>query len=266
MSAIGRLLEGPVARWSYRRHQSVAVSDSTSAAMRSRLRWTGPIHVIPNGVAPECFIAAGGADPDDGRAASAVSLVMVGRLVAHKRVERVLDVADRLGPAVTIDVVGRGPQAGPLGQEIARRGLAGIVRLRGYLADERKRAVVAGAALHLNASQGEGWGLCVLEAAALGVPTVAYDVDGLRDAVRDGETGWLVRAGESLADVTELALKELANPARKAQIALACRRWAAQFDWDASVDQMASLIGSVTHRLHRGGAPGQIGAGQDETG
>ena len=55
---------------------------------------------------------------------------------------------------------------------------------------------MAGALLQLNTSQGEGWGLCVLEAAALGVPTVAFDVDGLRDAVRDGETGWLVRAGE----------------------------------------------------------------------
>ena len=56
---------------------------------------------------------------------------------------------------------------------------------------------MAGALLQLNTSQGEGWGLCVLEAAALGVPTVAFDVDGLRDAVRDGETGWLVRAGRA---------------------------------------------------------------------
>jgi hypothetical protein len=30
----------------------------------------------------------------------------------------------------------------------------------------------------------EGWGLVVSEAAALGTPTVAYDVDGLRDSVR----------------------------------------------------------------------------------
>ena len=103
-----------------------------------------------------------------------------------------------------------------------------MLRLRGYLPEEAKRAVVAGARLHLNTSQGEGWGLCVLEAAALGVPTVAYDVDGLRDAVRDGETGWLVRAGESLDDVTERALKELSDPGRRAEIAAACRAWAAQ--------------------------------------
>ena len=86
--------------------------------------------------------------------------------------------------------------------------------------------MLAGSLLHLNTSQGEGWGLCVLEAAALGVPTVAYDVDGLRDAVRDGETGWLVRDGELIEDVTERAVKELADPARRAAVAAACRGWA----------------------------------------
>ena len=77
--------------------------------------------------------------------------------------------------------------------------------MHGFLADNDKRDIVAGSLLHLNTSQGEGWGLCVLEAAALGVPTVAYDVEGLRDAVRHGETGWLVREGEQLADVVERA-------------------------------------------------------------
>ena len=117
---------------------------------------------------------------------------------------------------------------------------------------------MAGSLLHLNTSQGEGWGLCVLEAAALGVPTVAYDVDGLRDAVRDGETGWLVRDGEQLADVVDRALKELGDPARRAAVASACRRWAARLDWDRSTARMAALIhASVqtgTARANRAGA------------
>jgi len=69
--------------------------------------------------------------------------------------------------------------------------------------------------------------LCVLEAAALGVPTVAYDVEGLRDAVRDGQTGWLVRDGEELADVVDRAVRELADPDRRDEVAAACRDWAA---------------------------------------
>jgi glycosyltransferase involved in cell wall biosynthesis len=168
--------------------------------------------------------------------------------VVHKRVERVLDVADRLGEGAVIDVIGRGPVAIPLATEITARGLADRVRLRGFLPEANKRAAVAGSLLHLNTSQGEGWGLCVLEAAALGVPTVAYDVDGLRDAVRDGETGWLVRAGQRIEDVAECAVKELSDPVRRAEMAAACRRWAGQFDWDSSVSLMAGLIVTAQRR------------------
>ena len=237
MAAIGRFLEGPVARRTYRRHACVAVSESTVTAMRDRLRWTGPIHVVPNGLPADCFERPGAPTQ-----AEATTLTCVGRLVAHKRVERVLDVAERLPDGASVEVIGRGPAAAGLAAEITARGLADRVRLRGFLPEADKRVAVAGSVLHLNTSQGEGWGLCVLEAAALGVPTVAYDVDGLRDAVRDGETGWLVRADQRIEDVTERAIKELADPARRAEIAAACRRWAGQFDWDRSVAQLAELI------------------------
>ncbi len=98
----------------------------------------------------------------------------------------------------------------------------------------------------------------MLEAAALGVPTVAYDVEGLRDAVRDGQTGWLVRDGDTLADVVERAVAELADPDRRKQVAAACRDWAAQLSWDRSTARMASLIGACvrqgTSRGTRAGA------------
>ena len=48
------------------------------------------------------------------------------------------------------------------------------------------------AAARLRARTREGWGQVVLEAAAHGVPTLARDVPGLRDSIRDGVTGWLV--------------------------------------------------------------------------
>jgi glycosyltransferase involved in cell wall biosynthesis len=256
VAAIGRLLEGPVARWSYRRHESVAVSDSTAVAMRRRLGWTGPIHIVPNGLSPECFEVPSQGSPGtaEGAAAGAAgpTLSWVGRLVAHKRADRILDVADRLRAAgATIQVIGRGPVAGPLAGQVASRGLDGVVRLRGYLPEAEKRAAVAASVLHLNTSQGEGWGLCVIEAAALGVPTVAYDVDGLRDAVRHGETGWLVHDGEQIEDVTERAVKELADPVRRAEVAAACRAWAASFDWDQSAGQLARLVGAVVRRKAR---------------
>jgi glycosyltransferase involved in cell wall biosynthesis len=243
MAAVGRLLEGPAARWVYRRHACVAVSPSTVTAMRERLGWTGDIYLVPNGIGRPRATAVARAE--------AANLVWVGRLVAHKRPELLIEVAERMalrpvGDRRFIDVVGHGPAAGPLAAQVAEHGLDSV-RLRGFVAEQAKQALVAGALLHLNTSQGEGWGLCVLEAAAFGVPTVAYDVDGLRDAVRDGETGWLVRDGEQLADVVDQALKELSDLGRRQAVAAACRRWAAQFDWDRSTARMAALIhASVT--------------------
>jgi glycosyltransferase involved in cell wall biosynthesis len=254
MAWVGRLLEGPAARLAYRRQACVAVSPSTVAAMRERLRWKGDIYLIPNGapVPPRSdgSLRAQTAPAGD-TAGQAARLVWVGRLVAHKRAELIVPVAER---GFTVDVVGRGPDAEALSAAIESAGdLAGAVRLRGFLSEEDKQAVVGEALLHLNTSQGEGWGLCVVEAAALGVPTVAYDVEGLRDAVHDGQTGWLVKDGEQLADVVERAAAELADPARREQVAAACRDWAAQLTWERSTARMAGLVGAcVRLRTSRG--------------
>jgi glycosyltransferase involved in cell wall biosynthesis len=232
MAWAGRLLEGPAARLAYRRQACVAVSPSTVAAMRDRLRWTGDIYLIPNGSTVPASPLSHPSPPS--------RLVWVGRLVAHKRAELILPVAER---GFAIDVIGRGPDGAALADAIgAVPGLAEAVRLHGFLADRDKRDIVSGSLLHLNTSQGEGWGLCVLEAAALGVPTVAYDVEGLRDAVRDGETGWLVKPGEELADVVERAASELADSGRREQVAARCRDWAARLSWDRSTARMAELV------------------------
>ncbi len=255
MAAVGRLLEGRVARVAYRRHVSVAVSQSTAQALSERLRWLGPVRIIANGLRAEAFErpALPAAEP------AAAAVTWVGRIVPHKRAELVLDIGGRLRDSGrTIDIVGRGPGQAELAAAITRRGLDGVVRLRGFLTEESKRAAVAASVLHLSTSMGEGWGLCVLEAAALGVPTVAYDVDGLRDAVRPGETGWLVRPGERIEDVTARALGELADPGRRAEMAAACRSWAAQFSWDASASQLAELIAGLAGRAPAAPAAAEV--------
>jgi glycosyltransferase involved in cell wall biosynthesis len=232
LAAIGRFLEGPASRWTYRRHDSVAVSPSTVTAMRERLDWTGTIHVIPNGVNVTTPVGAG-RDP-------APRLVCVGRLVAHKRVGMLLDAVAELRerwPELTVDIVGRGPD-----EDRLRARLPEGVTMHGYLSEEDKARLIASAWLQVNASQGEGWGLCVLEAAALGVPTVAFDVDGLRDAVRHGETGWLLPEGTDLAKGIAAALDELEEERHPGGYAARCRGWAARFRWDRSAELMAALM------------------------
>jgi glycosyltransferase involved in cell wall biosynthesis len=235
--------------------------------MHARLRWHGPVYLIPNGT-PTLATTIDAEPGTQTEGEERPRLAWIGRLVAHKRAELLVPVAAR---GYQIDVIGRGPGAAALSSAIhpagiaeagphqqpepdlaeqppAGRGPAGSVRLHGYLAEEDKNALLSQSLLHLSTSQGEGWGLCVLEAAALGVPTVAFDVEGLRDSVLDGQTGWLVREGEDLADVVERAVGELTNPVRRAEMASACRAWAGQLSWERAGARMAALVAACVRR------------------
>jgi glycosyltransferase involved in cell wall biosynthesis len=50
-------------------------------------------------------------------------------------------------------------------------------------------------------NEGEGFGIVYVEAAALGIPSIAYACGGVMDIVEDGKTGWLV----TLDDIPALA-------------------------------------------------------------
>lgn len=102
------------------------------------------------------------------------------------------------------------------------------VHLIGFRADVRPY-YAAMSVLALPSAR-EGFPQTLLEGSAMGVPTVGSDVPGVSDAVRDGVTGLLfpVRDHEALADSL---LTLLCDPARRAALGAAGRRWAvADFD------------------------------------
>ncbi|WBB65928.1 glycosyltransferase family 4 protein [Micromonospora sp. WMMD812] len=247
LGRFGAWLEGPVARRVYRRGVTLAVSPSTAQAVRDRLRWAGPVVVVPNG-APAATAGGPGAGPRDG----APRLVCVGRVTRHKRVDLVLDAVDRLRghrPGLRLDVVGGGPDVEAIRGQVAARGLAGVVTVHGHLPAAERDALLDAAWLHVAGSWGEGWGLVVVEAAAAGLPTVAFDVDGLRDAVRPGRTGWLVTEGtapvEHLAAGLDRALDVLAEPSAAGRMAAECRRWSESFRWADTGHRVRAVLGDL---------------------
>jgi len=243
LARFGRFMESTVASWVYRNCTTVTVSESSRDAMRDKLGWRAPIEIIHNG-----GVDGPRKHPDHAPTPQELgepALVSLGRLVVQKRVSQVADLAHRLAepfPGLRVHIIGRGPEGEHLAEQIEREGTEDRVVLHGFLPEEDKNSVLSSCHLHVTASEFEGWGLTVIEAARLGVPTVAYDVDGLRDSVRDGETGWLVRDGDNLADVVARALKELSDPCRAEEVRQACRAWASRFTWEASGARMARLV------------------------
>ncbi|MFI4982869.1 MAG: glycosyltransferase, partial [Nevskiales bacterium] len=90
----------------------------------------------------------------------------------------------------------------------------------------------------------EGWGLTVLEANACGVPAVASDVPGLRDAVRHEESGVLVPHGDVMR-LTEAVLKILQDAGYRRRLNAGARAWAERFSWDLSSADIAAVIEAV---------------------
>jgi glycosyltransferase involved in cell wall biosynthesis len=252
LARIGRWLEGPAARRVYRRAVTVAVSQSTVQAMRERLAWRGRISVVPNGVVRPSS-TAGSRSPQP-------SLVCLGRLVTHKRVDRLVRIVGALRddwPGLRLHVVGRGPAEAAVREAAAPLGDSVVVH--GHVDDSTKSALLRESWLNATLSDGEGWGLAVVEAAAHGVPTVCREVDGLRDSVRHGETGWLVPDGGDVGGAIGDALELLARPEAAAAVADACRAWAARFDWATSgrmfVAVVSGLLDSSTEGRVGGSAP-----------
>lgn len=254
LSDLGRFLERRLMPVVYRDVPTVAVSESTVAEMREQLGWRGDVRVIHNGTDR--------ADPSEEAPAAArptgtgprERVVVLGRVVDHKRVDLVVRAFARLRErraGVTLDVVGTGPALPAVTSAVEELGLGDSVRLHGFLPEEEKARVLDAARVHVCASDAEGWGQVVLEAAAHGVPTLGRDVPGVRDSVRDGRTGWLVpeppdRIADELVQalVTGLedALEHLSSPSVRARVAEDCREWASGFGWDRMRTESVAVV------------------------
>lgn len=110
------------------------------------------------------------------------NLAFCGRLVATKRPDHAIEAfamaAAALGPDAELHVIGTGPLEEKLRQSRPR----GVV-IHGSVSQEEKYRILGEADALLCTSSREGWGLVVSEAAAVGTPTIGYNVDGLRDSI-----------------------------------------------------------------------------------
>jgi glycosyltransferase involved in cell wall biosynthesis len=181
--------------------------------MKLRLVPAGKCRLIRNGVHPAGMI------PDFDRAAKKNELGSAGRplVVAVSRLHRQKGLKHLLRavplireevPAVKIVVAGGGPLESKLTSQVRRLRIEESISLLGERKDVRE--VLAAADVFVLPSLWEGLPYVLIEAAALGKPIVAADIDGVREVIRSGETGILVppRDPGRLAAALILLLKD----------------------------------------------------------
>ncbi len=193
-----RLYQALVARALTRVDGIVAVSRYTRDACLDRGVAPTRCRVIPNGIrfATHDTDAGNPLAPalPEGLEGKRV-LLTISRLIRRKGVAWfVAEVLPRLGDDVVYLVGGDGPERKAIERAAATAGFGDRVHLLGRVDEQAKRALLARADRFVMPNltvpgDAEGFGIAAIEASARGVPVVASDLEGLRDAVIDGVTG-----------------------------------------------------------------------------
>jgi glycosyltransferase involved in cell wall biosynthesis len=204
----------------------VTVSEST----RSDLQQLGlrNVHVVPVGLEEPPDLS--GVEKED-----VPTFLFVGRLAVNKRPDHAVEafrVIRKSIPQARMWIVGRGPM-----EDRVRDRLPPGAEMLGYLPRQELYERMARAHCILVTSVREGWGMVITEANSVGTPAIGYDVPGVRDAIRHGETGLLAEAGNPI-ELGTAALSLIADAgayeSRRSQAVVESR----QFSWARTADEL----------------------------
>jgi glycosyltransferase involved in cell wall biosynthesis len=132
---------------------------------------------------------------------------------------------------------------GPFRQKLERVSGSGV-RFFGHLDSNERRQLLSQSWILVVPGLREGWGLNIIEANALGVPAVAYNVPGLKDSVKNQETGLLVEAGNIKA-LAENVITLLEDSSKRHLLSLNALTYAKEFNWDKTANEFITKINSA---------------------
>lgn len=179
-------------------------------------------------------------------------LVAAGRLSPEKGHAKLLEALQELrhrDPPVHLILCGSGAMEESLRRQAMAAGLNGRVIFAGF----RRNILeyLAGADVVVNPSFTEGLPNVLLEAFSLGKPVVATNVGGTPELVHDGETGWLVPAGDAaaLASAITRALDDAAHA--QALGTQAREHVKARFSFEKQTEELTRVYAELTKDPHR---------------
>jgi glycosyltransferase involved in cell wall biosynthesis len=178
-----------------------------------------------------------------------VTVALVGRMLRSKGVlDAVAAIRELRAAGVAVELVLAGAPDPDSGDSLSEEALSGLssepgVEWHGHVADVRevwRRAAIA----VLPSTYGEGLPAALLEAAACGRPIVGADMPGIREIVRQDETGLLVPPGD-VSRLAEALAALAADPMRRQAMGQAGR---------ALVEREFSeaIVAGQTLQLYRG--------------
>jgi glycosyltransferase involved in cell wall biosynthesis len=200
--------------------------------------------------------------PSPGRAVAAMHtalaphgeriLLTSGRLIARKGVEWFTrEVLPRLDADVVYAIVGAGPRREAIARAAAEAGVKERIRMLGRVDDGTLAAAYGAADVFVMpnvpvAGDFEGFGLVALEASSAGLPVIAAKLEGITEAVTDGQNGLLVPpldAGAWISAIEQLLALPIEDRQALGQRFAACT--VAEYSWERTASAYARIIGAV---------------------
>lgn len=213
----------------------VAASPETAARLRPYLRRRTRLSVAPNGLDLDRIRASRPAEPR-------TDLVFVGRLLAHKNVDLLVEAVALLrdrGQILTCRVVGTGPELENLVARAAALGVEHLVRFETEVDDQGSvYSLLKASDVFVFPSVREGFGISVLEAIACGLPVVTTNVPDNYARILVSTTGRGLLCDPSAADVADAIAVLLNDRGADVQPGMT---WAeldeflSAYDWDGVV-------------------------------
>ncbi len=145
------------------------------------------------------------------KAASRTNLLFLSRVEVAKGLFELLEayqVLKQRNPAYTLRIAGSGPDLEAVKERASLLQLKDVSFL-GFVAGDTKMKCYREAGIFCFLSYTEGMPNAVLEAMAMGLPVVSSDAGGLRDILRNGQTGYVVHPDINLSARHRFNLSEV---------------------------------------------------------
>jgi glycosyltransferase involved in cell wall biosynthesis len=211
------------------------------------------VRIVPNGVDIEKFQPF--ADKAAARRQFGLDdepcILFVGSLIPRKGLHFLVEAAKKIAKEKSDTkflIVGEGPIRNQLNSSLKEANLTGNFEFLGNLKDDTLPAVYNCADVFALPSIQEGQGIVLLEAQACAKPIVAFNIGGVNEAVRNGETGLLVKVG-STDEFADALLKMISDGTLQEKMGRNGRRFVLEnFTWDICAQKMLNVYNEVLGR------------------
>jgi glycosyltransferase involved in cell wall biosynthesis len=230
----------------YRSEWVQAVSQDTAAELAGMGFAKDKIRVVYNGIDCNRYAPA----PEfEARTAEEPYFLYMGRIKKYKRLELILQafswaVSHGLDSRTRLVFAGSGDDYPRLKASAGKLGVQARTNFLGRVSEKMKINLLQHALCVVNSSPKEGWGITNMEASACGTPVIASNSPGLRESVKDGESGFLFNPGDT-ADFGGQMVRLASDAGLRGKLGQGARRFAETFNWDDSARKTLAYIGDI---------------------